>query len=237
MSEIIPAIVPTSFEDLKEKLSLVSGEVAMVHIDATNKTTTPNSSWPYLEKSIEFEKMKDEEEGFPFWENLNFEVHLMVKNPENFIEDWIKVGAERIIVHFEGFGSEEVLLKTLREFRNRFDISNTYVGTEIGLAVNAATSLEKIYPYVLETDFIHLMSIAEIGEQGHPFLPETFSRIREIKEKFPDIIISVDGGIDLEIARELLESGAERIVVGSHIYDTEDPEETLEDFLLLTKKN
>lgn len=236
MSEIIPAIVPENFKDLQEKLSLIADRIQMVHIDATNSTLTPDSTWPYKENSLEFENIKNEEEGFPFWENLNFEVHLMMKEPELHIEDWIRVGAERIIVQAEGFKNEEILLQTLKEFRNRFDISNTYVGTEIGLAVNLDTALENIFKFVPETDFIHLMSIKEIGKQGHPFENEIFKRIRELKEKFPNTIISIDGGITLEIAEELIQENVERIVVGSAIFNSEDPEEALEDFILLNEK-
>jgi ribulose-phosphate 3-epimerase len=235
MSEIIPAILPESFKDLEEKLSLVSDRVSMVHIDATNSTLTPESSWPYKGSAPEFENIKNEEEGFPFWENLNFEAHLMMKNPELHIEDWIRVGAERIIVQAEGFKNEETLLQTLKEFRNRFDISNTYVGTEIGLAVNLDTPIENILKFVSETDFIHLMSIKEIGKQGNPFEKGVFERVKELKEKFPSTIISVDGGITLDIAEELIHEGVERIVVGSAIFHSEDPEEALEDFIFLNE--
>ncbi len=235
MSEIIPAIVPQNFHDLEEKLSLVSDRVGMVHIDAENSTLTRYTSWPYREKSHEFEKIKNEEDGFPFWENLNFEAHLMVKNPEEYLEDWIRVGAERIIVHAEGFRNEETLYKTLREFRNRFDISNTYVGTEIGLAVNLSTDIERIFPYIPECDFLHLMSIAEIGEQGHPFNSIVLDKIKRLKEEYPNTIISIDGGITLPIAEELVNMKIDRIVVGSAIFSDEDPEEALEDFLFLNE--
>lgn len=236
MSEIIPAILPESFEDLEEKLSLVSDRVKMVHIDATNSTLTPESSWPYKNKSEEFERIKNEEDGFPFWENLNFEAHLMMNDPETHLEDWIRVGAERIIIQAEGFKDSETLIKTLKEFRNRFDISNTYVGTEIGLAVSLETPLESIYQYVTETDFIHLMSIDEIGKQGHQFNQDVITKIHELKERYPNTIISVDGGITLQIAEDLIEVGVDRIIVGSAIFGNEDPEEALEDFLLLNEK-
>lgn len=235
MSEIIPAIVPISFQDLEEKLSLISERVPMVHVDIENGTLTRKTTWPYISKSSEFEKIKNEEDGFPFWENLNFEAHIMAKDPGSIIEDWIRVGAERIIVHAEGFDTEENLLKTLREFRNRFDISNSYVGTEIGLAVNLKTPIESILPYVLESDFIHLMSIKEIGEQHHPFENDIYPKIKELKEAYPDTIISVDGGITLPVAEELIEMGVERLVIGSAIFGDDDPEEALEDFLLLNQ--
>ncbi len=233
MVEIIPAILPEDFSDLEEKLSLVVGHAPMVHIDVTNSTLTPKSNWPYDGDQTDFLKIVNEVEGFPFWEETSFEVHLMVKNPKEIIEDWILAGAERIIIHFESFDDDE-LSRTLSILKNRFSKNNSHLGVEVGLAVNIETQMEKIYPHVLEADFIHLMSIEKIGEQGHPFDQKIFDRIKELKEKFPETIVSVDGGINLENASELIEAGANRLIIGSAIFTSGDPEEALLDFQELT---
>ncbi len=230
MVEIIPAILPEDFSDLEEKLSLVAGHAPLVHIDVTNSTLTPKSNWPYSGDQTEFLKIVNEVEGFPFWEETKFEVHLMVKNPVEIIEDWILAGAERIILHIESFSDESELSRTLAIMKNRFDKNNSHLGIEVGLAVNMETKLEKVYPHVEEADFIHLMSIEKIGEQGKSFDTKIFDRIKELKEKFKDTIISVDGGINLENAPELIEAGATRLVIGSAIFASPDPEESLLDF-------
>ena len=231
MVEIIPAILPEDFSDLEEKLSLVSGRVPMVHVDITNSTLTSKSNWPYSGDQTDFLKIVNEVEGFPFWEETSFEAHLMVNNPKEIIEDWILAGAERLVIHVESFESDSELSRTLDILKNRFDKDTTYLGIEVGLAVNMNTSLEKVYPHVLEADFIHLMSIDEIGEQGEKFDKKIFERIKELKEKFPETIIAVDGGINLENAPELIEAGVNRLIIGSAIFDTENPEESLEEFL------
>lgn len=231
MVEIIPAILPEDFSDLEEKLSLVSGRVPMVHVDITNSTLTPKSNWPYAGDQTDFLKIVNEVEGFPFWEETSFEAHLMVKNPKEIIEDWILAGAERLVIHVESFENESELSRTLAVLKNRFDKDTTYLGIEVGLAVNMNTSLEKVYPHVLEADFIHLMSIDEIGEQGEKFDKKIFEKIKELREKFPETIIAVDGGINLENAPELIEAGVNRLIIGSAIFDTENPEESLEEFI------
>jgi ribulose-phosphate 3-epimerase len=231
MIEIIPAILPEDFSDLEEKLSIISGKVPLVHIDVTNGTLTKQSNWPYSDDASEFLKIVNEVEGFPFWEEVSFEVHLMVKDPTEIIEDWILAGAERIILHIESFDDESELSRVLSVMKNRFDKNSSHLSIEVGLAVNASTPLNKVYPHVLEADFIHLMSIDEIGAQGEPFNEKIFGRIKDLREKFSETIIAVDGGVDIENIEELVDAGANRLVIGSAIFGTENPEQALEDFL------
>lgn len=231
MSEIIPAILPKDFNDLEEKLGVVAGQVNMVHVDVTDGTLTKDSSWPYVGEQTEFLKIVDEVEGFPFWEDVSFEAHLMVRNPEDMFEDWIRAGAERIIVQFEVFKDSEELSETLNNFKKKFGSATTFVGVEIGLSVDMNIPLEEIYPHVLEVDFIHFMSIDSIGKQGNEFDSKIFDRIKEFKLKFPETIVSVDGGVNLDNVEELIQAGVNRLIIGSAIFGTENPEEALEEFL------
>lgn len=234
MSSIVPAILPEDFDDLEEKLGMVSGMVPIVHIDATDGTLTPKASWPYRGEISHFLRIAEEAEAFPYWEDVGFEAHLMVNAPEEIIEDWIKAGAERLIVHKEVFEDEE-LSRFLSQYKNRFDVGNSYLGVEIGLAVNMETTIESILPHVLEADFIHLMSIDSIGVQGNTFNDKIFEKIRDLKSVYPDTILSVDGGVGLETVEALKEAGVDRIVVGSHIFNAEDPESELMEFLSIVE--
>jgi len=231
MSEIIPAIIPETFEDLEEKLGIVAGRVPLVHIDVENGTLTKRAVWPYAGDIATFLRITEEAEGFPFWEDVSFEAHLMVKDVEEIAEDWIKAGAERLIVHIEAFESHDELSQFLSVLKNRFSAASSYLGVEAGLAINLDTDIENIYEHVLEADFIHLMSIPKIGDQGVGLDERIFERIKVLKQKFPETIISVDGGVTLENKDELIEAGADRLVVGSAIFHAEDPESALFDFL------
>ena len=152
------------------------------------------------------------------WDEIedDFEAHLMVGDPEAVIGRWIDRGARRIAVHSL---SEEILMHQHL--------------VEIGLAVLIDTPLEDVFPLISTVDYLHLMSIDEIGEQGHPFDSRIFDRIREIKRNFPECIIAVDGGISLDNADDLLRAGADRLIVGSDIYESDDPEEAYEKFVEL----
>jgi len=152
------------------------------------------------------------------WEEINqdFEVHLMVESPEAIIGRWVDRGAKRVVVHEL---SEEVLMHQHL--------------VEIGLGVLLDTPLEEVFQLVSTVDYLHLMSIAEIGEQGHPFEPIIFDRIKRIRQNFPEAVIAVDGGINLENANELFDAGADRLIIGSNIIEAKDPVEEYENFVEL----
>ena len=177
MNEIIPAILPKSEEDLKEKISALPVEITFIHLDV-------------LEEDI--------------WTEINkeFEAHLMVKEPEIIIAKWVERGAKRIIVHES---TPEVL-----RYRGK---------VEIGLEIEMHEFLEQEFEQVPSVDFIHIMSIDRIGEQGHPFDSKVFDRIKIVREKFPKVEISVDGGVSKENYRELIDAGVDRLIVGSHFKD------------------
>ncbi len=140
-------------------------------------------------------------EGEEIWAEIDkdFEVHLMVENPGSVAGKWIERGAKRIIVH--------EVDSALTNCRDK---------AEIGLAIEVDKSLDQFAPFFDFVDFIHLMSIKEIGHQGHPFDERVYAHIREAKEKYPNLPVSVDGGITLDNYKKLIEAGADRLVIGSH---------------------
>lgn len=175
MFEIIPAILAKDVEELKAKIIELPAAITFFHMDV-------------LEEDI--------------WDESNtrdFEVHLMVNDPEKILARWVERGAKRLIVH-EPSGE-------MAKFRDKI---------EIGLGVEIDKPLSAFTPFLDFVDFVHLMSIREIGHQGYPFDERIFGRIKEVKEKFPHLPVSVDGGISLTNYRELEASGANRLVVGSH---------------------
>jgi ribulose-phosphate 3-epimerase len=143
-----------------------------------------------------------------------FETHLMVKGPIELAKIWIEEGAQRIIAH--------TLPREILELR---DV------VEIGLGVELHIPLEEIYEELEHVDFVNLMSIKEIGKQGNKFEPEIFDRIKELKREFPQVVISVDGGVKLDNYKELFLAGADRLIVGSAIFGSGDPAESFEKFL------
>ncbi len=134
------------------------------------------------------------------WEDTgrNFEAHLMIPEPEKTAEKWVQRGAQRIIVHSFGKWSDDLRAEV-----------------EIGLGVEIEVPLEEVFKLAPRADFIQLMSIADIGEQGNELDERIFDRIKAVKEKFPETPVSVDGGIKVSNYQKLLDAGADRLVVGS----------------------
>ena len=128
-----------------------------------------------------------------------FEVHIMTEHPESVYDLWVKRGARRIISH----KLDAELLKHRGE-------------VEVGLAFELDVPIEDVLVLAELSDFVHIMSISEIGAQGHPLDNRVFDRIRAVQEKFPEMMISVDGGITAENYQKLVEAGADRLVIGSH---------------------
>lgn len=228
MVEIIPAIIPKTFADLQEKMSLVSELVPMVQIDVMDGIFVPEKAWPYARAiDQDFADILKEIKGFPFWEELDYEVDLMVSNPERVWEDWLIAGAKRVILHAE---STTDPLALIMEMKKKLPRSDSFLYTEVGLALNIDTPNEKIESLIPEIDFVQFMGIEKIGFQGQPFDERVLQKIRDLRGKFPNVTISVDGGVNKKSAPELVKAGANRLVAGSAIFESGDIAVALEEF-------
>ncbi|MFA6338965.1 MAG: hypothetical protein WCW87_02830 [Candidatus Paceibacterota bacterium] len=217
--EIIPAIIPQSLDDLREKLSLVVDRVPFVQIDVTDGHFVHSKSWPYDDNGEEFNRIVNGDEGLPFWDKINFEIDMMVEYPEDKIEQWISAGASRIVFHIESTKNPEIVIDHLKE-----------LGVEVGVALNIGTPAEILDPIAEKIDFIQCMGIGRIGFQGETFDEQAISKVADLKEKYPNIPISVDGGVNFENIEELRNAGATRFVVGSAIFESGDVEDSIEQF-------
>ncbi|KKS44854.1 hypothetical protein A3I25_00250 [Candidatus Nomurabacteria bacterium RIFCSPLOWO2_02_FULL_42_17] len=143
----------------------------------------------------------------------DFELDLMIKNAAGRMDEWLELKPKRIIFHLEAEGN--LIIPD---------------GVEIGIAINTNTSIEKIFPFIDKINFVQCMGIEKIGYQGQPFDEKVFEQIKSLREKYPEIIISVDGGVNLETAPKLIEAGANRLVVGSAIFSVSSPATALRKF-------
>ena len=226
MTEIIPAILPNDFEDVENQVSSVNGLVSTVQIDICDGHFVPSFTWPYRKHDENFEAILREERGLPFWEDIDYEIDLMVANPSSEVDRWTMAGASRIIVHIESARPEEIV-----EI-----IKKSASLVEIGIAINIATSLTALEMILSDKEagekvaFIQCMGIDKIGFQGQTFDSAVLQKIRGIHKAYPDIPISVDGGVNLDSAKELLDAGATRLVIGSAIFTSSNIPETIHTF-------
>jgi ribulose-phosphate 3-epimerase len=233
---IIPAILAKDYTDLEEHLSCVRSLASWVQIDVCDGKFVPTESWPYWKGQYDdfFQKILNEEEGLPYWKDFDFEIDLMVENPQGVLQDWIVAGASRVIVHIESFRSEA----PLSSFGSLAPDAPDAV--EIGFAINIETPIESLAPFVEKIpnfSCIQCMGIKNVGYQGEAFDPRVLEKISALRKIYPESIISVDGGVSFETAPLLLQAGANRLISGSQIFGSKNIVQSIEYFKSLFIKS
>lgn len=218
--EVIPAIIGKDFNEIKEKFLMVEKLVKWVHLDVTDSLFTPSISWPYPSTDASPDDLN--EIKMVKSDNLKIEAHLMVKNPERDLFKWIEAGVDRILIHYEA-GSEESMAKMLKELED-------YVEVEVGMVLKLETSIDVLDRYIDRLDVVQLMSIGQIGSYGLPFDDSIYKKIKSLRARYPGVTISVDGGVSLDNAKELMTSGADNLIVGSGIFKSGDVSEAIKSF-------
>lgn len=218
---IIPAINCQDFKCVKEKLQKAAEFSNWVQIDIADGKFTPYKTWNNLS---EISNLKSQ------ISNINLELHLMVENPEDVIDDWIKSGAKRIIIHHESI----VSLADKNPDNNDTDILNLLLlkcrakEIELGLAINLDSPVETILRHLDKIRFIQILAV-EPGKAGQELKKEALEKIKILKAEsygFSDILIEIDGGINLETAKLAKESGADIAVSASYLWNSPDPAKT-----------
>ena len=228
MAEIIPAILAKNYDDLKNKVAIMRGVASIVQVDICDSVYVPSRTWPFDEKdnsTSHFNMILREEEGMPFWEDIDFELDLMVADAVTNFDIYTKIGAKRIIFHLEAMQKKE-------EFRDFLEGIDMFVrdSMNIGVAINPLTPIEEIFPIISFIDFVQCMGIDREGFQGEVFNEKTLENIKTLKQKFPEVKISVDGGVNMETAQKIIAAGADRLVAGSAIWNATNPHSALRDF-------
>jgi ribulose-phosphate 3-epimerase len=232
MVEIIPAILPKSYEELEEKLDISAGHADVVQIDICDGSYVPSRTWPYLKGADNqsdqiFESLVSQERALPHWEEIDFEFDLMVKNAYEKIPDFISAGASRIIIHKTSMDEEE-LKAVIRDYGKHSDEVGIF-DVELGIALLPDDSIDSIKDVISNIHFVQIMGISNIGFQGQNFNMKAVELVKEIKKEYPNLIISVDGGVNLETAKILVNAGADRLIVGSYLFNATDFSGTLKE--------
>ncbi len=203
MSEIIPTIVPKRAADVVQFAQRYAGQAPVLHLDITDGDFAFPTTW-----------MPERGDTLPAGTYV-WEAHLMSQTPRETGERLIAAGAWRIIGHAEALVGEEGV-HTLRGWR-------AMGAKEVGIALKLGTSLSTAEHLVAHADVLHLMSIGKIGAQGQSFDEAIIPKIREARERFPHLVISVDGGLDETAIPLVLRAGASRLCVGAALARAGDP--------------
>lgn len=197
--KLIPTINEESFEEIKRKMEIIAPFTDWIQIDINNNTFTPRMTWNNPQDLLILQN------------SLNIEAHLMIADPENVLEEWLKIpSVKRVIIHYEATDNIE----------KNIEIAEKY-GKELGLAVNPETGWELLIKYLDRINFIQLLAVNP-GLAGQDFNLKILDKARTLKEYKKNVIIEIDGGVNLNIAKLVKKTGADIINSSSFIFKNPD---------------
>jgi len=216
MSIVVPAVLPSSEQDLEEKLVLFDSfsAVSRIQIDVVDGRFVSPASWPYT-APLELLTWVARKKMFPRLDRFEYEIDLMCLDAERAAEAWLALGATRLTFHAE---STTNLPRLLASARKRY---GTFIS--FGLALNLASDLALVEQNIVDIEYVQFMGIARIGRQGQPFDERVFEKVRVFHARHPDIPLQIDGGVSLESAKKLVALGVSNLVVGSALLSAKSP--------------
>lgn len=195
--KIAPSILSADFGKLNEEIAEVEPYVDLIHVDVMDGHFVPNITI-----------------GAPVVKNIKsnkpLDVHLMTENPENFVDDFAKAGANIITVHVEACEDPAAVLKQIRD-----------LGVKPSICVKPKTDVADIEPYLDMVDMVLVMTV-EPGFGGQSFMEDMMSKVERLRELKSELDIEVDGGIKDHTAKTAIAAGANVLVAGSYIFGAED---------------
>ena len=207
---IAPSVLSADFGNLQRDIEMINGSQAdWFHVDVMDGRFVPNISF-----------------GFPVMKAIQehakkfVDVHLMIVEPEKYVEEFINYGADLVSVHYEACTH---LHRTINLIQDK--------GAKAGVVLNPSTPVWVLEDIISEVDLVLLMSVNP-GFGGQKFIENTYKKIREPKELILEnnstALIEIDGGVNTENAPKLFEAGADVLVAGNAVFASENPERTIE---------
>jgi len=207
MSNIIsPSILSADFANLERDIKLVERAGAdWIHVDVMDGHFVPNITIGVpVVKSLR--KIT----------NLLLDVHLMIENPQDYIEPFAHAGADILTFHYEAANDADDVISRIKSYN-----------VKVGISIKPKTPPEVLLPYLNKVDMVLVMTV-EPGFGGQQFMPECAQKIEFIRKNAPEnLIIQVDGGINAQTAKICTNYGANSLVAGSYIYKSENVEQAV----------
>jgi len=208
---ISPSLLAADFMNLKADIDMVNNSDAdWFHLDIMDGVFVPNISYglPLVSQISKIAKKP-------------LDVHLMIVDPDRYIEAFKKAGSDILTVHYEACTH---LHRTVQNIHAH--------DMKAGVSLNPHTPISVLEDIIQDIDLVLLMSVNP-GFGGQSFIENTYSKIEKLKaliaEKNANVIIEIDGGVNLETGKKLIEAGADALVAGSFVFNSENPTNTISD--------
>ncbi len=197
---IAPSILSADFAKLGEEVEAITkGGADWIHIDVMDGHFVPNITiGPCVVGAIRSHT------------NLHFDTHLMIDHPEQYVPQFLKSGSDRICFHLEATEDPAAVLAKIHEG-----------GAKTGIALKPGTPVEKVYPYLSKTDMVLVMTV-EPGFGGQKFMADMMDKVKAIKEKCPQMLVQIDGGVNLETIGAAARAGVDVCVAGTAVFGKTD---------------
>lgn len=217
MNRLAPSILSADFSRLGEQVALIEKAGAhVVHIDVMDGHFVPNISFGAIVMKSLLGKTK-----------IPFDVHLMIENPDQYLEDFATDNTEFITVHAEACPH---LHRTVQHIKS--------LGIKAGVSLNPATPLSVLDSIIEDIDLVLIMSVNP-GFGGQKYIPSSLEKIKALKElkekRNPNLEIAIDGGITLENIKAVTDAGVELVIAGSVVFGAPDIEKRVKELLDLIK--
>jgi ribulose-phosphate 3-epimerase len=212
MSVIIsPSVLSCDFSNIQRDVEMINNSKAdWFHIDVMDGVFVPNISF-----------------GFPVIEAIKkyatkpLDVHIMIQNPDLYIADFKRCGADILTFHYEASTHVHRTIQAIKQ-----------AGMKAGIALNPHTPIALLSEVIEDLDLVLIMSVNP-GFGGQKFIENSISKVKELKlligSKNTTCIIEIDGGVNLETGKRLVEAGANALVAGSFVFNSENPNNTIAD--------
>ena len=215
MIQLAPSILSADFSKLEEDVKAIErGGAHLIHVDVMDGHFVPNISFGASVMKSLLGKT-----------NVPFDVHLMIEDPDKYLEDFLTPNTEYITVHQEACVH---LHRTIQHIKDK--------GVKAGVSLNPATPLETLDYILQDVDMVLLMSVNP-GFGGQSLIPQVLDKVRELakikKERNLDFLIEIDGGVKLDNVKEVVDAGVEIVVAGSAVFKADDIEARTKEFVRL----
>jgi ribulose-phosphate 3-epimerase len=202
--KLAPSLLNADFSDLRGAVSIIEGVADVIHLDVMDGNFVPNITFgPLVVNAVKSIT------------SLPLDVHLMIAHPAEYIDDFVKAGADWISFHVEVTRHPGEILGLIRSQEKR-----------AGIVVSPQTPADRLFDYMDLVDFVLVMTVMP-GFGGQQIIPEALAKVDELKHEAArqglELEIEVDGGVKTENLEMVLEAGTDIVVVGSSIYAAADP--------------